>query len=417
MSITVASNLIIDDNRNVVVGNSLQPPLLPSAGTIFFNDKVLQGWNGTSWVDLTTSGTGNVWSTGFNGAGELGIGNTYARSSPVSVIGGFTDWLQAEPGANGGGSIGLRSNGTAWAWGSNFKGKLGTGNVNDTLSPVSVVGGFTNWTQMTMGPNTSGGIRSNGTAWMWGNNDSGQVGDNTVVSRSSPVQVVGGFTDWVQISVYGAALAVRSNGTAWGWGFNVQGQLGDGTTTNRSSPVSVAGGFTDWLQVSVGSTHGSGIRSNGTAWCWGRNNYAQLGNGNTINTVSPVSVAGGFTDWVQINAGSGHTAAIRSNGTAWCWGRNWSGGLGDGTITNRSSPVSVVGGFTDWVQISSGELHTMAIRANGTAWGWGSDFNGQLGNDFSSVSRSSPVSVVGGFTDWIKVSTGSNLSMLVRFSS
>jgi len=122
------------------------------------------------------------------------------------------------------------------------------------------VGGFTDWCQVSAS-RSSLGVRQNGTAWGWGYNNPGPLGDNTSVSRSSPVSVVGGFTDWCQVSAGGNhSLAARQNGTAWAWGFNSNGQLGDNTATSRLSPVSVVGGFTDWCQVAAGSTHSLGIR-------------------------------------------------------------------------------------------------------------------------------------------------------------
>jgi alpha-tubulin suppressor-like RCC1 family protein len=184
------------------------------------------------------------------------------------------------------------------------------------------------------------------------------------------------------------------------------GQLGDGTTVNKSSPVSVVGGFTDWVQVSAGTIHSLGIRANGTAWGWGEALNGRLGNGAILlNYSSPVSVLGGFTDWVQISAGDNHSVAIRANGTAWAWGNGVSGRLGDSNTASSTSPVSVVGGFTDWVQISAGGDHTLAVRANGTTWAWGLNADGQLG-DNTITSRLSPVSVVGGYTNWIEVSAG-----------
>jgi alpha-tubulin suppressor-like RCC1 family protein len=128
----------------------------------------------------------------------------------------------------------------------------------------------------------------------------------------------------------------------------------------------VVGGFTDWVQISACGAHSVAIRANGTAWAWGSNSSGQLGiNESTLSSYSsPVSVVGGFTDWVQISAGQSHTAAVRANGTAWAWGDNGSGRLGDGTTTNRSSPVSVVPGFIDWAQISAGGSFTLGIRAS-----------------------------------------------------
>jgi alpha-tubulin suppressor-like RCC1 family protein len=379
---------------------------------MFFNTTSgkLEVWNGSAWKEAATTGGGEIiplWNWGNNLSGQLGDNTTTNRSSPVSIVGGFTDWVQVSCGLSN--TVAIRANGTAWGWGRNNFGQLGDGSTTNRSSPVSVVGGFTDWVQLgSSGQYHRAGIRLNGTAWSWGRNGYGSLGDNTTTNRSSPVSVVGGFTDWVQVSCgLSNTVAIRANGTAWGWGRNYWGNLGDNTTTNRSSPVSVVGGFTDWVQIAGGEQHTAAIRSNGTAWAWGQNYLGQLGNNTTTNRSSPVSVVGGFTDWVQVSCGSYHTVAIRANGTAWAWGSNNSGQVGDNTATSRSSPVSVVGGFTDWVQISasSRSAFAVAIRANGTAWAWGLGASGNLG-DGSTTNRSSPVSVVGGFTDWVQISAG-----------
>jgi alpha-tubulin suppressor-like RCC1 family protein len=293
---------------------------------------------------------------------------------------------------------------TAWAWGIGINGEIGDNTGVNKSSPVAVVGGYTDWVQISDGFNHTAAIRANGTAWGWGGGSLGRLGDNTTVSKSSPVSVVGGFTDWIQISSGGATtFAIRANGTAWGWGAGSLGRLGDNTTVDKSSPVSVIGGFTDWVQVSAASLNTAAVRANGTAYCWGSGSNGQLGNNATTDRSSPVLVVGGFTDWVQISTG-GHTAAVRANGTAYCWGSGSNGQLGDNTTVNRSSPVLVVGGFTDWVQIAAGDLHTAAVRANGTTYSWGSNNGGRLG-DNTTVNKSSPVLVVGGFTDWVQVSS------------
>jgi alpha-tubulin suppressor-like RCC1 family protein len=132
------------------------------------------------------------------------------------------------------------------------------------------------------------------------------------------------------------------------------------------------------------------------AYAWGSNLNGQLGDGTTISSRSPVSVVGGFSDWISASAGNSHSVAVRANGTVWAWGYNYSGQLGDGTTINRNSPVSVVGGFTDWISASAGGSQSLGVRANGTVWAWGFNGNGRLG-DGTTISRSSPVSVVGGF--------------------
>jgi alpha-tubulin suppressor-like RCC1 family protein len=357
---------------------------------------------------------GLSWSWGLNTCGRLGDNTLTARSSPVSVVGGFTDWCQVSAGSAH--SIGLRRNGTALTWGSGANGRLGDNTTVAKSSPVLVVGGFTDWCQVSAGNCHSLGLRSNGTAWAWGYNTAGagQLGDNTTVAKSSPVLVVGGFTDWCQLSGgYQHSLGVRTNGTVWAWGCNGQGRLGDNTTVAKSSPVSVVGGFTDWCQVSAGFRHSLGVRTDGTAWAWGASSAGRLGDNTIIDKSSPVSVVGGFTDWCQVNAGSYHSLGVRTNGTAWAWGCNFVGQLGDNTTVNKSSPVSVIGGFTDWCQLSGGYQHSLGVRTNGTVWAWGCNGQGRLG-DNSATNRSSPVSVVGGFTDWCQISAGGSHSMGVR---
>ncbi len=354
---------------------------------------------------------------GFNSSGQLGDNTVVSRISPVSVIGGFTDWISASAGRYH--NVGVRANGTLWAWGVNSYGRLGDNTTASKSSPVSVVGGFTDWISASAGREHSLGVRANGTLWAWGNNGTtlpigGLLGDNTVISRSSPVSVVGGFTDWISASAGRYhSLGVRANGTLWAWGHNGSGRLGDANTLNRSSPVSVVGGFTDWISAGGGGEFSLGVRANGTLWAWGANSLGRLGDNTTISRSSPVSVVGGFTDWISASAGGYHSIGVRANGTLWAWGFNSSGQLGDNTVISRSSPVSVVGGFTDWISASAGRYHSLGVRANGTLWAWGRNSYGRLG-DNTTISRSSPVSVVGGFTDWISASAGGNHSIGVR---
>jgi len=267
-------------------------------------------------------------------------------------------------------SIAISNYSPALAWGAEGGGRLGNNDaIANRSSPIYVVGGFTDWCQVSGGRDHSLGLRTNGTLWAWGNNGQGRLGDNTTTTRSSPVSVVGGFTDWCQVSAgYVHNLGVRINGSAWAWGNNLVGRIGDGTTTSRPSPVSVVGGFTDWCQVSAGGFYGHslGVRTSGSAWAWGANGNGRLGDDTTTNRSSPVSVVGGFTDWCQVSAGGVHSLGVRTNGTAWAWGYNGSGRLGDGTVIQRSSPVSVVGGFTNWCQVSSAALrgtHSLGVRA------------------------------------------------------
>jgi alpha-tubulin suppressor-like RCC1 family protein len=305
----------------------------------------------------------------------------------------------------------------AWSWGRSSSGKLGDNTLISRSSPVSVVGGFTDWVQISASGSHNVALRENGTLWAWGSGASGRLGTNDIINRSSPVSVVGGITDWTKISAGGSHnLAQRADGSLWAWGSNTAGQLGANDAIATSSPVSVVGGITDWTKISAGGTHNLAIRSNGTLWAWGSGGQGRLGTNDIINRSSPVSVIGGFADWTEASAGGDHSLALRANGTIWAWGSDANTGrLGTGQIGafDRSSPVSIVGGITDWVEIATGDMHNLAIRSNGTLWAWGSGTGGMLG-DNQATTKASPVSVVGGFTDWSQISGGDFQTVAIR---
>jgi alpha-tubulin suppressor-like RCC1 family protein len=399
--------------------NTFSDLLISQSQEIYFveDEKSLYYFGGGRWFLLFDSISLEFYAWGSNNSGQLGINTVADRASPVSVVGGFSDWVSVSAGSSH--SLAVRANGSLWAWGLNNSSQLGDNTTTARSSPVSVVGGFSDWVAVSASQIHSLGVRANGSLWAWGSNIRGQLGDNTTTARSSPVSVVGGFTDWVSASAGGAglghSLGVRANGSLWAWGANSSGQLGDNTTTSSLSPVSVVGGFTDWVSASAGGSHSLGVRANGTLWGWGSNISGRLGDDTVTNRSSPVSVIGGFTDWIEASAGNDHSLGVRSNGTLWSWGSNSNGRLGDDTTTSRSSPVSVVGGFSDWVSASAGTSHSIGLRANGSLWTWGSNGSSQLG-DNTSTSRSSPVSVVGGFIDWISASAGGNHSLGIRNS-
>lgn len=421
MTLQVGGNTVITTDRIVQLTNGAtgSRPGSPTTGQLFYDTTLakLIVWNGSAWKEAATSGsppTPSLWGWGRNQYGNIGNNATPNRSSPVTVVGGFTDWISVSN--NGNSTVALRANGSAWAWGSNAYGKLGDNTAVTKSSPVSIVG-ISDWVHVVSGGAHSAGIRSNGTAWSWGRASYGRLGNNiTTPNQSSPVSVVGGFTDWIQLSIRstnynGSSFGLRANGTLWAWGANTYGMLGTGGGGHRSSPVSVVGGFTDWIQVSAGYRHILALRANGTAWAWGRPTVGCLGNNSdSLDQNSPVSVVGGYTDWIFLDAGTNISFGIRANGTAWAWGNNQFGNLGDGIAgIYRSSPVSIVGGFTDWVQIAASKDGSTngGIRANGTAWTWGYGGQGTLGDGSSNsggvYKRSSPVSVAGGFTDWIQI--------------
>jgi alpha-tubulin suppressor-like RCC1 family protein len=298
-----------------------------------------------------------------------------------------------------------------YSWGTNNDGQLGQNNVIDRSSPVQV-GAQTDWSQVSAGQKFCAAVKTNGTLWSWGLNTNGQLGQNSTIRRSSPVQV-GALTDWSQVAAgYNFCTAIKTNGTLWSWGSNGYGVLGlnIATTINRSSPVQV-GALTDWSQVSAGAAICVAVKTNGTLWSWGQNQAGSIGQNiaYTISRSSPVQV-GALTDWTQVSAGS-NCLAIKTDGTLWSWGGNAAGQLGQIDTIDRSSPVQI-GSLTDWSQISSGDDFSTAVKTTGTLWSWGLNTNGQLGQN-STIRRSSPVQV-GALTDWSQVSAGPNFCISVK---
>ena len=182
------------------------------------------------------------------------------------------------------------------------------------------------------------------------------------------------------------SCGIGNNGRAYCWGQNWYGQLGDGTTTNSLTPVAVTlpAGVTSFTAVSAGGMHSCGFGNNGRAYCWGQNYQGELGDGTMTqrNTPTPVTLPTGVTSFSAFTAGLHHNCAIGNNGLAYCWGYNWRGRLGDGTMTPRTTPtlVALPSGITSFTSVSAGYDHTCGIGNNGRAYCWGSNLSGQLGD-------------------------------------
>jgi len=226
------------------------------------------------------------------------------------------------------------------------------------------------------------GIRADGTLWGWGLNGNGQLGNGTTTTARTPVQI-GSINTWQSVSAGGGhAVAVRTDGTLWTWGLNSSGQLGDGTTTQRTVPVQIAG--TTWRVAVAANSHTVAVKSDGTLWSWGGNANGQLGQGTTdaLTHTAPVQI-GALTTWAQttnsLASGTDFTLALKADGTLWGWGLNSSGQVGDNTTTLRSAPVQI-GAVTTWNGVFAGAAFSIGTRSDGTVWTWGSGTNGQLGN-------------------------------------
>ncbi len=215
----------------------------------------------------------------------------------------------------------------------------------------------------------------------WGDNNLGQLGDGTTVDRYGPVDVVGLNSGVVSIAAgQYHTCALTGTGAVKCWGYNFYGQLGDGTTTDRFTPVNVNGLTSGVVAIAAGSSHNCALTNTGGVKCWGINYFGEIGDGTNTDRHSPVSVSGLTSGAWYIAAGDDHTCAIPAAGPPKCWGWNAYGQLGDGTTTNRNAPVDVVGMPTSAASIDGGEWHTCAVTSVGGILCWGENGDGQLGD-------------------------------------
>lgn len=298
-----------------------------------------------------------------------------------------------------------------WGWGFNSSGQVGDNTVVSKSSPVQI-GASTNWSKISSGHNSSFSIKTDGTLWAWGYNGFGGLGDNTTINRSSPVQV-GALTVWYDVAAEGATTAaIRTDGTLWTWGLNNRGQLGQNFSGfQRSSPIQV-GSLTNWGKVSafLNGEAFTAIKTDGTLWAWGSNANSKLGDTTSTYRSSPVQI-GALTNWYSVASGLRHSIAVKTDGTLWAWGYNGNGQLGNSSVTGTASPIQL-GALTGWVSSAAGTAHSGAIKTDGTLWAWGRNNSGQLGQN-NMVDLSSPVQV-GALTNWSQVSMGNSFTTSVK---
>jgi alpha-tubulin suppressor-like RCC1 family protein len=360
---------------------------------------------------------GSVWCWGLNSHGQLGDGTTSWRARPVQVTRGDSTPLAGVTAISTGDwfTCARTSGGAAWCWGYNDFGGLGDGTVeHDRYHPVRVMqhdgSPLAGVTAIATGDVHTCARTSGGAAWCWGYNYYGQLGDGTRTDRRRAVRVTGTdgnpFAGVTAIAAGGDhTCALTRDGTAWCWGENSGGQLGDGTTTHRRHSVQVVNAdgspFRGVTAISVGIDDTCAVTSDGAAWCWGGNWDGQLGDGTTTDRRHPVQVTkrdgSALTGVVAMSAGYEQTCAVTSGGVAWCWAANHYGQLGDGTMTDRLHPIRVTRSdgspLTAATAITAGLKHSCAVTSRGVAWCWGGNFYGQLG-DGTQVRRLRAVRVI-----------------------
>ena len=338
---------------------------------------------GTTWksIDGRAGSTaiktdGTLWVWGSNTRSQLGTNNSTSRSTPVTTFAGGNNWKQVSGGREH--KAAIKTDGTLWVWGyggSNIGDNPGV-RFGDVNTPVTTFAGGTNWKQVSCSQYNTLGIKTDGTLWVWGSNLNGSLGinDGTGTEKNTPVTTFAGGNTWKSVvggTGSNSVAAIKTDGTLWVWGSNGSGILGTNDTTQRNTPVTTFAGGTTWKQVSVGGSHMAAIKTDGTLWTWGRNAYyGQLGINNTATggggfISTPVTTFAGGTNWKQVSAGNQYTVAIKTDGSLWVWGLGFYGNLGTNVNIGDAgifTPVTTFAGGNNWKSVASGGNNTMAIK-------------------------------------------------------
>lgn len=279
-------------------------------------------------------------------------------------------------------------------WGLNDNGQLGDGTTIQRLTPVDVSGLSSGITAIAAGVNYTCALTSSGGVKCWGVNDSGELGDGTITDRLTPVDVSGLSSGLTAVATGDShTCALTSSGGIKCWGLNIAGALGDGTTIQRLTPVDVSGLSSGTTAITVGRIHTCALTNAGGVKCWGHNFFNQLGDGTSTSSSTPVDVSNLSNGGTMITAGGDFTCALTTSGGIKCWGYNVYGQLGDGTARPRLTPVDVTGLSSGITAIEAGGLHTCALTSGGGVKCWGDNSYGQIG-DGSTTPRLTPVNVI-----------------------
>lgn len=343
--------------------------------------------------------SGEVLCWGDNTLGQLGDGTTTSSSRPVSVL-GLCDAVEIEAGS--GSACARRRSGQVSCWGWNGSGELGTGrtsaDLRNSTTPLDAMG-LDDAVAIDGGSGFFCAVRRSGRVSCWGTNRAQQLGDGSTVTGSATPVNVSGIFDASQVAAAQSACALRVGGQVVCWGVNYRGRLGTGTADNAPLPAMMVG-VSDAVGVGASVWHGCVVRASGAVACAGDNAVGELGTAASADPVLTATLVPGVTGAVDVATGYRFSCALLRDGTVTCWGKNDLGELGRGS-TSPFAEAGAVPGLTDVVQVTAhgpqdGATeggHACALRRNGEVYCWGKNDLGQLG-DGSTTQRASPVRVV-----------------------
>ncbi len=338
---------------------------------------------------------GAVWSWGSDRYAALGRGEASARVSratpflpgPVAYRGEAqavaTGWRHG---------LVLGKDGYVVAWGENKYGQIGVGNtVSVTRTPMRVRN-LRDVVALAAGSYHSVAVMGDGTVWTWGSNGHGELGDGSRTNSFTPVCVRNVTRVKATAAGDGFTAVLRKDGTVWTWGDNTYGQLGDGTTDGKTVPVQVVG-LTDVTSIACGRFRTTALKADGSVWNWGFNSYGQLGDGSEVNQSIPVKVLnlGRIT---SLSCGEGQTLALDDKGKVWVWGAGYRGELGIGEFNRQISVPQEVVDLPAVRAVCAAMDFSIALAEDGSVWGWGRNWYGQLGMT-SPKQSASPIKLSG----------------------
>ena len=342
----------------------------------------------------------SLWGWGINYMGFLGDGTDDNRTEPVKIM-DDVKYISVEAGTG----MAIKTDSSLWAWGLNNYGQIGDGTCNgysddgyreDKYNKITPIKIMDDVVSVSVGWSHTMAVKSDGSLWVWGSNNAGQLGNGTTINSYKPIKIM---DDVSFVSAgWDYSMAIKIDGSLWSWGSNLYNSLGDGTRVDRLTPIKIMDNVSF---VSAGGYHTMAIKTDGSLWGWGVNDVGQLGDGTVSdgpvnNSKSTpikimddvVYVATGATDIIGSSIKIGYTLAVKSDGSLWSWGGNRHGQLGDGTrttynydtwihnINDRYAPVKIMDGVSN---VSAGEFHVVAVKKDGSLWVWGENGGGYLG--------------------------------------
>lgn len=373
---TWGQNYYGDVGNGISGGKQLTPvKILSNAKTVCFGNF----YGGA----ITEDGSLYMW--GYNKYGQIGNGTTVNQLTPIKILSNVKSFS-----LNSLHSAAITEDGSLYMWGYNSCGQIGNGTISNQLTPVKILSDVVS---VAVGHAHSAAITSDGSLYMWGANGDGKIGNGTLADETTennqltPVKILSDVVS-VSLGTYHSA-AITKDGSLYMWGANSEGEIGDGTVSNhRATPVKV---LSDVVCVDLGMHRSAAITEDESLYLWGRNEAGQIGNGMSgvlEYQTTPIKV---LSKVVSVDISSSQSGAITSDGSLYMWGDNEWAQIGNGTTINQTTPTKILSNVAS-VSIGGGCL---AIKNDGNVYAWGNNGSGQVGNG-TTTNQLTPIQILSG---------------------